>query len=229
MMDSDKIHALGLFTSRVSSRSIRNIAILDGFAYATDGCIAIKIKLGEQHPNEVPNNYPIYKLKSVLDDADQYDASGVITDKDFKPIDDGFMQYARGECIQHSRDYFERYTLMVCPCCGVTVYLDHEKNELVEEMEPQDKFDIRDVRKSIALDFGDEKVCVNMSYLHMIIAAFNKDYSLRFAPCKVNCENRKLLCFKSTDGDLTGVLMPMYCIDGALETDYNMIIHPLSV
>ena len=207
--------------------SIKNIAILDGFAYATDGRIAIKIKLGDLRRNEVPNNYPIDKLKSILLEADECNASGVITEEDFKPIDDVFMQYARGERNQHNRDYLERYKAMVCPCCGGTIYFDNEKDKLVEEMEPQDKFDIRDVSKSIELDFGDEKVYVGMSYLHMIIAVFNNDYNLRFAPCKVNDEKRKLLCFKSTDGDLTGVLMPMYCpTDDIPLTDYNIIVYP---
>ena len=226
MMDSDKIHALGLFTAR-DGRSIKNIAILDGFAYATDVRIAIKMKLNELRRNEVPDNYPIVKLKSILLEADECNASGVITEEDFKPIDDVFMQYARGERNQHNRDYLERYKAMVCPCCGGTVYFDNEKDKLVEEMEPQDKFDIRDVSKSIELDFGDEKVYVGMSYLHMIIAVFNNDYNLRFAPCKVNDEKRKLLCFKSTDGDLTGVLMPMYCpTDDIPLTDYNIIVCP---
>ena len=226
MMDSDKIHALGLFAAR-DGRSIKNLAILDGFVYATDGSIAIKMKLGDLRRNEVPNNYPINKLKSILNDADECNATNVIVDEDFKPIDDGFMQYARGERNQHNRDYPERYTSMVCPCCGEIVYLDHEKDMLVREMEPKDKFDIRDVSKSIELDFGDEKVYVGMSYLHMIIAAFNKDYNLRFAPCKVNDEKRKLLCFKSIDGDLTGVLMPMYCISNEVpETDYKMFVYP---
>ena len=226
MNDADKIHALGLFAAR-DGRSIKNIAILDGFAYATDGRIAIKMKLGDLRRNEVPNNYPIDKLKSILNDADECNATNVIADEDFKPIDDGFMQYARGERNQHNRDYLERYKAMVCPCCGGTVYFDNEKDKLLEEMEPQDKFDIRDVRKSIELDFGDEKVYVGMSYLHMIIAVFNNDYNLRFAPCKVNDEKRKLLCFKSTDGDLTGVLMPMYCpTDDNPLTDYNIIVYP---
>lgn len=226
MMDSDKIHDLGLFTAR-NGMSIKNIAILDGFIYATDGRIAIKMKLGDLRRNEVPNNYPIDKLKSILNDADECNATGVIADEDFKSIDDGFMQYARGERCQHNRDYLERYKEMVCPRCGNIIYLDNEKDELVEEIEPQDKFDIRDVSKSIELDFYDEKVYVGMSYLHMIIAAFNKDYNLRFALCKVNDENRKLLCFKSTDGDLTGVLMPVYSpICDVLVTDYNMIVYP---
>ena len=226
MMDSDKIHALGLFAAR-DGRSIKNLAILDGFVYATDGRIAIKMKLGDLRRNEVPNNYPINKLKSILNDADECNATNVIVDEDFKPIDDGFMQYARGERNRNNRDYLERYTSMVCPCCGEIVYLDHEKDMLVREMEQQDKYDIREVGKSIELDFGDEKVYVGMSYLHMIIAAFNKDYNLRFAPCKVNDEKRNLLCFKSTDGDLTGVLMPMYCIINEVsETDYKMFVYP---
>lgn len=225
MIDSDKIHALGLFTAR-DGRSIKNIAILDGFAYATDGRIAIKMKLGEQHPNEVPNNYPIDKLKSILNDADECDASGVITCENFKLIDNNFMQYARDERSRHNRDYFGRYTAMVCPSCGDTVYFDSEKNKLVEETEPQDKFDIRDVSKSITLDFDDEYVYVGMSYLHMIMSAFTKDYNLRFAPCKVNDENRKLLCFKSTDGDLTGILMPLHHFNNVYITDYNIIVYP---
>lgn len=226
MNDADKIHALGLFAAR-DGRSIKNLAILDGFVYATDGSIAIKMKLNDLHQNEVPSSYPIIKLKSILLEADECNATGVITDEDFKPIDDGFMQYARGERNQHNRDYLERYKAMVCPCCGDTVYLDNEKDKLVEKMEPQDKFDIRDVSKSIALDFSDEKVYVGMSYLHMIIDAFNKDYNLRFAPCKVSGNNRKLLCFKSTDGDLTGVLMPMYYpTDYIPLTDYNIIVYP---
>lgn len=226
MNDADKIHALGLFAAS-DGRSIKNLAILDGFVYATDWRIAIKMKLNDLHQNEVPSSYPIIKLKSILLEADECNATGVITDEDFKPIDDGFMQYARGERNQHNRDYLERYKAMVCPCCGDTVYLDNEKDKLVEKMEPQDKFDIRDVSKSIALDFGDEKVYVGMSYLHMIIDAFNKDYNLRFAPCKVSGNNRKLLCFKSTDGDLTGVLMPMYYpTDYIPLTDYNIIVYP---
>lgn len=225
MMDSDKIHALGLFASR-DGRSIKNLAIHDGFVYATDGRIAIRMKLDELRRNEVPDNYPFDKLKSIIDDADKCDVSGVITEEDFNPIDDGFMREARGERNRQNRDYLDRYVSLVCPCCGDIVYLDHDYDKLVEEMEPQDKFDIRDVSKSITLDFGDEKVYVGMSYLHMIIAAFSKDYNLRFAPCKVNAENRKLLCFKSTDGDLVGCLMPVYCIINEVpQTDYNMLVY----
>ena len=80
MMASDKIHALGLFAAR-DGRSIKTIAILDGFVYATDGCIAIKMKLGDLRRNEVPNNYPINKLKSILNDADECNATNVIEAK----------------------------------------------------------------------------------------------------------------------------------------------------
>lgn len=174
MTNSEKIKTLGLFINP-DRHSIKYIAILDGCAYVTDGRIAIKMKLDEQHPNEVPESYPIANMESIIDDAEKCNSSGVISDSDFKKIDDDFMQYARSERSQYSRNYLERYTEMACPCCGDTVYFDCETNKLVEEMEPQDRFDIRDVSSSITLDFDERKIYVGMSYLHMIFEAFGKN------------------------------------------------------
>lgn len=208
MTDNEIIEGLKRFAHQ-DSKTLKAVAISDGFAYATDGRIGLGAKLQEPHGDSVPEGYPLKSLRGIIDEAKTRTGWQDVNLAELKPLDEKFLKRVKSEFAEARASYNSRYKEFECPCCREKLYWDNDAEEVVREREEPPTFDARDVQQSLRIVFDQEtSIVVNFCYLHMIHKVFGDGY-IRFAIGK-NKEGNDLLYMLSKDGLVHGVIMPMY-------------------
>lgn len=208
MNDNEIIEGLKRFAHQ-DSKTLKAVAISDGFAYATDGRIGLGAKLNDPHGDSVPEGYPLNSLRCIIDEAKDKTGWKYAHLDELKPLDEKFFERVKSELAEARASYNSRYKEFECPCCRETLYWDNDAEEVVREKEEPPTFDARDVQQSLRIVFDKEtSIVVNFCYLHMIHKVFGDGY-IRFAIGK-NKEGNDLLYMLSKDGLVHGVIMPMY-------------------
>ena len=154
--------------------ALHKVAIKDGFAYATDGRIAMRVRVQtidgdcDASHDSVPEDYPIDSLDTYMKNLPSHGWRRIAVDGDnWRRLTTKLENTVKRKRNEAERERHDRYVMERCPCCGEYVYYDKEEERLVEEqdIEEAENIDWRDVDIPVEVDLGNETVFVNFGFL----------------------------------------------------------------
>lgn len=202
-------------------RSISKICVKDGCAYATDGRVAVRWRFADcgDAENDEPDNYPTDRVDSIIGEGKNLPCWYRIDMTHYGREKTPFLEKYENERAKDQREASERYKLVQCPSCGDYLYWDTWEDKLVEdsELEVAPPLNPRDMVFPVSLVFaGDcqERILVNFGYLLTIVMALGEDILFCVNNKKDLGQDVQRLFFRSADGSVNGVLMPLR-VDGS--------------
>ena len=222
MEDIAIIKGLTRWLTEPTHKVLKDIAVKDNTAYASDGRIGFAIRLAGKNGDLVSEDYPFDLLKGIIEDAKGLTKWYKISLDEFKSANENFISCVKDAFFENKRIWRERYTEVECPCCGETLYWDCEKEEVVKEREEEPVIDARNIEKVVNIVFDDgSNIPVNFYYLHILQHLF-ADKDVRFA-VKKNVEGNDMLYMMSKDGSAYGALMPFrVSLECGWQADYTV-------
>lgn len=206
------------FMTRDKERNIHGVLVKDGCAYATDGRIAVCIKLDGQVEDDIPKKYPVETMTGIIKEC-AFDGKRYTVDHDqFVERCVALMEKRNAQVEEDRRDYKDRYEDVTCPCCGTYVYYDKELEKLVSDKEEFAYTELRNVDFPVYLMLDGNGFCFcNLGYVATIVREFGEGVMFW-----VNERDpQRKLFFKTNDG-ISGVLMPLIMY-GSFEDDKNPV------
>lgn len=206
------------FMTRDKERSIHGVLVKDGCAYATDGRIAVCIKLDGQVEDDIPKKYPVEQMTGIIKEC-VFDGKRYTVDHDqFVEKCVALMEKRNAQVEEDRRDYKDRYEDVTCPCCGTYVYYDKELEKLVSDKEEFAYTELRNVDFPVYLMLDGNGFCFcNLGYVATIVREFGE--GVMFGVNEKDPQHK--LFFKTNDG-ISGVLMPLVMY-GSFEDDKNPV------
>lgn len=204
--------ALEPFTLMVNApTTIGKVAFRNGVGYATDGRIAVKVRIDdpdEEIPEEDGGCFPFAKVDDLVAEAE-------VLGKWYRPdlaainvIDKRFANMVHAEMIAHDQYLRERHIESVCPCCRETVWIDTENESVVKVRKEEVPFSPKNVllpmRMSFAADGG--SCDVGFWYVQTVLRSFGDAI---FTMDDGRHDGVHLLMFRSRDCSAVGALMPL--------------------
>lgn len=219
MKIDEQMNRLRAFACGDKERSISTVVVKDGIGYATDGRILVAEKLDGEHEDVLSReDKKILPVDSMIKFSKYPDGAKkwFVISSDTKKLENELSETLRAERLRNDRDYQDHYKLVTCPICGGDVWFDTWEDKLVEEPEPKDVVTLRNVSMSSCIVFGEEKVNVNFAYMFLVMKSYdNVELSYGYAEAN-NCN---LLFFRTADGKMKGVLMPLHVPDNESVSD----------
>lgn len=208
-----------MFADRDAARTLSKVAVKDGFAYASDGKLGVKVKVDSQCEDDVPENWPVKPLGDIIEGS-------------FNPAPKWFriggyhlqemvkkLVEKRDDLVRdNERDMRDRYEEVICPECGSCLYYDKNEEKLVDKKEELDDVLFHEVNMETVLVFGEggSRIPVCFGYVYEIISRIEGVCGgVLFAKEDMSGEKNDIckLLFKSEDGNVHGVLMPRRTFD----------------
>ena len=213
MKIDEQMNRLRAFACDDKERSISTVVVKDGIGYATDGRILVAEKLDEEHEDVVSREdkkiLPVdgmIRFSKYPDNAKKW----FVISSDTKKLENKLSETLRAESRRNDRDYQDRYKLVTCPSCGDDVWFDTWNDKLVEEPEPKDVVTLRDISMPSCIVFGEEKVNVNFAYMFLVMKSYEAaGFNVEFSYGYVDDDHCNRLFFRTADGKMKGVLMPL--------------------
>lgn len=210
MKIDEQMKRLRAFACGDKERPISTVVVKNGVGYATDGRILVSEKLDEAHEDvlsrEDKKTLPVdsmIKFSKYPDGANKW----FVISSDTKKFEDDLAEKFRAERQLNEQNYREHYKLVTCPSCGEDVWFDTWEDKLVEEPEQKDVVTLQSISLSSCVMFGEDKVNINLSYLFLILKLYdNVELSYGYA----DANGCNLLFFRTADGKMKGVLMPLH-------------------
>lgn len=199
-------------------KSLNKVAFRNGHGYACDGRIAMRIRLddpSEEIPEEDGGCYPFMNIDDLMLEVDKQGKWYMLDAEALKDVANKFAKIVRDANI----DRRSRYVECECPHCGKTVWFDTNNETIVEERVEDEPIDPKRISYPGLLRLGDEEIVVGCGYIQAITFVIGRDAQFAIGD-KREDGNRKLL-FRSYDGSITGVLMPILVAPGALVYTVN--------
>ena len=141
----DTKEALKPFVRKDGFNSVSEVAITGGYAYATDGRVAVKVKVDEELPDGLPKDFPLKSLNEILDDAKSR------ANLRYKLSRDGIAAYIEAykadfkRWMNKEREtrrlWREGLEVAKCPCCGAYLYIDGDELLTEDELAQKEKED----------------------------------------------------------------------------------------
>ena len=206
------------FVTRDKERNIHGILVKDGCSYATDGRIAVCIKLDGHVEDDIPKEYPVDTMIGIIKEG-VFDGKRYTVDHDqFMAQCKVLMEKRNAQVEEDRRNYRDRYEEVVCPDCRSSVYYDKELEKLVSEKEDFQYSELRNVDFPVYLMLdGNGFIFCNLGYVATIVREFGE--GVMFWVNEKDTRNKSF--FKTNDG-ISGVLMPLIMY-GSLEDDKNPV------
>lgn len=209
---SDKLRH---FAASKERKTLSKVCVKAGCAYVSDGRIAVKWQFAkpEDVEDDVPEGYPLDSMQNILSATGSAPGWHKIEMVCYRSVEKLFLEEFKKERIKSEREYRDRYTRVTCPCCNEDLYWDtwdcgklvkEDEKEVASPMKP------RDHQFPVVLAFGEEsqkKMLVNFGYLLTIVTALGDD--ILFGMESVKSGDTPKLLFRSKDGSIEGVLMPL--------------------
>ena len=207
------------FAASEERKTLRKVCVKAGCAYVSDGRIAVKWQFAkpEDVEDDVPEGYPLDSMQNILSAAGSAPSWHKIEMPYYRAAEKLFLEEFNKERAKSNREYRDRYKRVTCPCCNEDLYWDTwDDGKLVkeDEKEVESPMKPRDHQFPVVLVFGEEskeKMIVNFGYLLTIVMALGADILFGMESCR-NGGTPKLL-FRSKDGSVEGVLMPLHVVD----------------
>jgi hypothetical protein len=137
-------------------------------------------------------------------------------------VGEKFIDALRAYEVEQRSNIRERYKHASCPCCGADVYWDDEMDTLVE-FEDVESVDSHpgNVDFPVGLNLQDGmSLIVGFGYLYLIRKALGEDVLFSKEIVKGGYVSR--LLFKTKDGSVKGVLMPLRTLDDGFEPGHKI-------
>ena len=199
-------------------RSLNKVAFRNGYGYACDGRIAMRIRLddpNEDIPEENGGCYRFDDIDGFLSEVETQSKWFMLDAEALKDVTDRFVKIVKDENIERRIRYIE----CECPHCYKTVWFDTNNETIAEERVEDEPIDPKRISYPGLLKLGDEDIVVGVGYIQAITVVIGRDAQFAIGD-KREDGNRKLL-FRSYDGSITGVLMPILVVPGALVYTVN--------
>lgn len=205
--------------SKSPKRALNKVAFRNGHGYACDGRIAVRIRLddpNEEIPEEDGGCFPFDDIDGFLSEVETRSKWYTLDAEAVKAITDRFAKLVADEVSIHRMVFNSSFAECVCPHCGKTVWYDTIDDTIVKERVDGDPVDPKSVYFPGRIELGDANSDVGFGYIRAIIHVIGIDAQLALGD---ECEdgNRKLF-FRSYDGSIVGVLMPVLVIDNRIYT-----------
>ena len=198
-------------------RTLGKICVKAGCAYVTDGRVAVKWQFAAPGAveDDIPDGYPLDSMTKIIAEAGPAERWHKIEMPYYRAAEKPFLEEFSKERAKSEREASDRYKQVVCPQCNEDLYWDTWSEKLVNEydMEVVSPMKPRDHLFPVVLVFGEgfeKKMIVNFGYLLTIVMALGDDILFGMESVK-NGDTSKLL-FKSKDGSIEGVLMPLRAV-----------------
>ena len=194
--------ALEPFTLMVNApTTIGRVAFRNGFGYATDGRIAVKVRIDdpdEEIPEEDGGCFPFTKVDDLVADAEVLDKWYRPDSTSIEVIDKMFAKKVHAETVAHDKYLRERYIESVCPCCGNTVWYDTENESVVAVRKDDAPFSPKNILLPMRMSFAaDDGSCdVGFYYVQTVLRSFE---DALFAMDDWRHDGVHLLMFRSRD------------------------------
>lgn len=216
---SDKLRH---FAASKERKTLSKVCVKAGCAYVSDGRIAVKWQFAkpEDVEDDVPEGYPLDRMTKIIAGAGSAESWHRIEMPYYRAAEKPFLEEFSKERAKSEREDRDRYKQAMCPCCNEDLYWDTWADKLVkeDEKEAESPMKPRDHYFPVVLVFGEgseKKMLVNFGYLLTIVMALGYDLLFGMESCK-NGDKPKLL-FRSKDGSVEGVLMPL-----RVECDFDL-------
>ena len=214
----DTKEALKPFVRKDGFGSTKEVAIAGGYAYATDGRVAVKVKIDEGQPDDLPKDFPLKSLTDIVEDAKskanlRYKLSRdriASYIEDYKADFKKWMQKEQRDRRQWRLDLEEA----TCPCCGASLYIDGDR------LLTEDELDEEEEEYSIKPEWHEWPVLLRLGRAEGDMAHFQfrfiKDLLDLSPEWKVGGVDRnedgtiKMLYGESADGEKQFVMMPLW-------------------
>lgn len=213
------------FTCTENYRTLSRVCIKGGFAYASDGRIAVKWEMDDPPEDDVLDGFPVDRIDKILNDAMPPESWCRMDMAKCSEVEKLFLEEYREERSKAVSDNRDRYKRCCCPSCGEDLCWDAHSDSLVEEseMESPDIPTVRDITYPVRFVFGEEpqeKTYVNFGFILTVVKTLGED--VMFGQERAQNDKRlRLIVFKSKDGKASGVLMPLR-VEGADGSEHEI-------
>lgn len=209
-----------MFADRNTARTLSKVAVKNGFAYASDGRVGVKVKVDGQCEDDVPESWPVKALDGIIEGSFDPDPKWFrIEGYHFQEMVKNLVEKRNDLVSENERDMRDRYKDVICPECGEHLYYDENEEKLVDEKEELDDVLFHDVKMGTVLVFGKEesRIPVGFGYVYEVMSKIEGACGgVLFAKEDVSGKKGDVsskLLFKSEDGSVRGVLMPLRSLD----------------
>lgn len=218
-------NALRHFAATDDYRSLRHVGIKGGFAYASDGRIAVKWKMDYPPEDYLPDGFPADKIDGLLEEAMPPESWFRMDMVKYAEAEKPFLEKyrkERNEAVSGERDRFKRCR---CPSCGEDLCWDAYSDILIEESEMGSPYipTVRDIIYPVRFVFGEEpreKTYVNFGFILTVVKTLGEDVMFgQERDQNDQCQGR--IVFKSEDGKASGILMPLR-VEGADGSEHEI-------
>ena len=225
-----------MFADRDTARALSKVVVKDGFAYASDGRLGVKVKVDGQCEDDVPENWPVKPLGDIIEGAFNPDPKWFRIEGDHLREMVNKLVVKRNDLVKdNERDMRDRYKEVVCPECGRCLYYDKNEEKLVGEKDELDDVQFHEVRMETALVFGEggSRLPVGFGYVYEILSRIEGSCGgVMFAKEDMAGKKRDIckLLFRSGDGSVMGVLMPLRSFDDKFDKGFEeLVAQPVEV
>lgn len=198
-------------------RSLNKVAFRNGYGYACDGRIAMRIRLddpNEEIPEEDGGCYPFLAIEDLMIELDKQDKWYMLDAEALKDVTDEFVKIVRAESIDRREALNSRYVECVCPHCDKTVWFDTDDKIIVEYRAEEEPVDPKRIYYTGAMRLGDENIVVGFGYIRAAINVIGAE--AQFALGDELSDGNRVLFFRSCDGSIVGVMMPTRVLDNGM-------------
>ncbi len=219
-----------LFADRDTARILSRVAVKNGFAYASDGRLGIKVKLDGPCEEEVPESWPAKALDDIIEGSFNPETKWFRIGGDhLQEMVKKLIGKRKDLVIDNERDMRDRYKEVVCPDCGSYVYYDKNEEKLVDEKDELDDVQFHEVKMETRLVFGEggSRIPVGFGYVYEILSRIEGTCGcVLFAKQDTDGKKGEIskLLFKSEDGSVRGVLMPLRSLDDEFDKGFEELV-----
>lgn len=206
------------FAALPERKTLSKVCVKAGCAYASDGRIAVRWQFAkpEDVEDDVPDGFPLEIMTRIFAKSWSDESWHRIEMPYYREAEKTFLEEFRKARAEIERVDRDRYKKVVCPCCNEDLYWDtfYEKLVKEDEMEVASPMKPIDHQFPVVLVFGEgfeKKMLVDFGYLLTIFMALGDDILFGMQHVK-NVDTPNLL-FRSKDGSIEGVLMPLRVVD----------------
>lgn len=207
-------------------KSLNKVAFRNGHGYACDGRIAMRIRLddpSEEIPEEDGGRYQFEAIDGFLSEIETRRKWFMLDAEALKDVANKFAEIVRDENI----DRRSRYVECECPHCYKTVWFDTVDETIVEERVEEEPVDPKRISYPGLLKLGDDDIVVGCGYIQAITYVIGRD--AQFALGDERDDGNRTILFRSYDGSIVGVLMPILVAPGTLVHTVNWEIKCMEV
>jgi hypothetical protein len=219
-----------MFADGNRNKTLSKVAVKNGFAYASDGRLGVKVRVDGQCEDDVPESWPVKSLGDIIEGSFNPDPKWFRIGGDHLQEMVKKLVGKRNDLLrENERDMRDRYKEVICPECGSYLYYDKNEEKLVDEKEELDGVQFHEVKMETLLVFGEggSRIPVGFGYVYEIMSRIESACGgILFAKQETDGKNgdiRKLL-FKSEDGSVTGVLMPLRSLDDEFDNGFEKLV-----